>query len=535
MTGHSIARTAVVALLALAACLLNACGSPSGQSDKSAEPSSAFSRASVVEASGSTSSSVSSSAASFASSSIPEPEEERPNFILLNTDDMDAASVQHMPRLRRILGEGGTEFENSFVTNSLCCPSRATLLRGQYTHNHGVRSNKPPEGGLFRFRKLHRERSTLATWLDDAGYRTALVGKYFNGAAAAPRHVPVGWDEWYEWIGNYESPAIKMNENGEITTYNSTLNHDTDVFSDRASDFIGRSTAGGQPFFLYLAPNSPHRPPRYPLRHTFSFGDADAPRPPSFNERDVSDKPRWVREKPLLDREEIEYVDSLQRGRLRELQAVDDMLGRLTGELEASGELDNTYILFTSDNGYHLGLHRLLIGKWSAYEEDIRVPLLIRGPGVPVDRDIQRLVLNNDIAPTIADLADIKTPAFTDGRSLGPLLEEDPPPRSRWRSAFLIEAAEGEDTGRPAYKALRTRNRLYVEYSNGEHELYNLEKDPYQLENGYENAPPALLRRLDSRLEALKGCEREECREAENSPNTRAGNNSRRGGSGDDG
>jgi N-acetylglucosamine-6-sulfatase len=228
--------------------------------------------------------------------------------------------------------------------------------------------------------------------------------------------------------------------------------------------------------------------------------------------------------------------------------AVDEMIGKLVDTLEESGELENTYIFFTSDNGFHLGTHRLNAGKWTAYEEDIRVPLIVRGPGVPEGGKLEHMVLNNDLAPTFADLAGAELPSFVDGRSLGPLLTDDPPPPDDWRSAFLVEAArdlgavdqrllelplsgdpppEGsqraspsgaasrEQWGRPGLKALRTEDRLYVEYETGERELYDLREDPYQLDNRYKIADPDLVQYAEGWLEALRGCVRATCRTAE--------------------
>jgi N-acetylglucosamine-6-sulfatase len=225
---------------------------------------------------------------------------------------------------------------------------------------------------------------------------------------------------------------------------------------------------------------------------------------------------------------------------LRSMLAVDDMIGRLVEALTESGELDNTYIFFTSDNGWHAGEHRLTTGKWTAYEEDIRVPLIVRGPGVPEGRKLEHLVLNNDLAPTFADLAGAEAPSFVDGRSLTPLLSADPPPHplEDWRSAFLVEAArelsrssapplsgdqlpkdrrhaQREEWGRPRLEAIRTEEHLYVEYETGERELYDLRETPYQLSNVYESTDPELVRHLQRRLAALRGCSGTTCEAAE--------------------
>ena len=243
-------------------------------------------------------------------------------------------------------------------------------------------------------------------------------------------------------------------------------------------------------------------------------------------------------------------MEELHRKRLQSMLAVDDMVGDLVKVLHDSGELDNTYIFFTSDNGFHLGQHRLGAGKWTAYEEDIRVPLLVRGPGVPEGKTLDHMVLNNDLAPTFADLAGAETPSFVDGRSLKPLLKDDPPPPEDWRQRFVLEAVAersgvaqppfitestvaplltgdplpnnwrrtsaasaqlSEEWGRPWMKALRTEDYLYVEYKTDEHELYDLRRDPYELHNEYATASPDLRRRLEAQLDSLRKCSAEEC------------------------
>jgi N-acetylglucosamine-6-sulfatase len=218
------------------------------------------------------------------------------------------------------------------------------------------------------------------------------------------------------------------------------------------------------------------------------FDDTSLPRPPSFNEEDVSDKPAWVRSKPQLTREQIRKHRLFYRDRLRSLQAVDRAVGRLIGALAATGRLDNTYLVFWSDNGHHMGEHRLgalgaTSGKGTPYVEDIRVPLIVRGPNVP-QAERQELVLNTDIAPTFAELAEAQAPDFVDGRSFVPLLGGE---TLLWRTAGLIENRRGSGSDRPAYSGMFMQNRTYVEYENGEKELYDLQTDPYQLQNTYED------------------------------------------------
>jgi N-acetylglucosamine-6-sulfatase len=485
-----------------------------------------------------------------------------PNVILILTDDLTVSDLNpktlgHMPNIQSLLIDKGTTFENAFVTNSLCCPSRATILRGQYTHNHQILSNEPPLGGFQKFRFLGHENSTMATWVKEQGYRTALFGKYLNGYDDT--YVPPGWDEWYAVTGNYLSHTF--NENGHIVDYDPGSYYETDVMRDKATDYIMRTAGADPPFFttdrpflMWIGTKAPHQPATPAPRDENAYANDTLPHPPSFDEKDISDKPDWLGDNPPLSLEQKVYMKELHRKRLQSMLAVDDMVGALIKALHDSGELDNTYIIFTSDNGFHLGQHRLGAGKWTPYEEDIRVPLIVRGPSVPEGRTLQHIVLNNDLAPTIADLAGAKTPSFVDGRSLRPLLTDDPPPLSDWRKRFIVESVAersgmpqppfinestvvplltgdplpnnwrrtsaasaqlSEEWGRPWLKGLRTKNYLYVEYKTGEHELYDLRKDPYELNNRYASAPQQLKGRLESQLDPLRHCKAAECRAAE--------------------
>ena len=283
--------------------------------------------------------------------------------------------------------------------------------------------------------------------------------------------------------------------------------HDTDLHAQVAENFI-RRTAGGAPFFMYLAPNAPHKPAYAAPRHANMFPDEPLPKPQSFNEPGVSDKPQWVQDKPRLSSTKIEELTALNRKRLRALQSVDDMVGRLVNALSDTGELSNTHIVFTSDNGIYLGEHRLQ-NKAAGYNAAPRVPLLVRGPGVPEGANRSQMALNNDLAPTFASWAGVKPPNFVDGRSLRPLLTPNPP--KRWRSAFLVEHRRSPEEysyarAIPAYNSLRTSRYSYTEYATGERELYRHERDPYELDNAYKSASPTLISNLHARLAALKKC-----------------------------
>ncbi len=416
----------------------------------------------------------------------------KPNFVFILTNDLsNDLLMRHRadyPNIAR-LANRGTTFENAFVTTSLCCPSRATTLRGQYSHNHRVFTNLPPLGGMERFNELGREKSTLATWLTRT-YRVGLAGRYLNGYEKPP---PPGWDKFYGGAG----PG-----------------YHTDRYSEQAAEFIRKT--GNEPFFLWVGTKAPHVPANPAPRHADAFPGLTAPRPPSFDEADVSDKPSWVRERASITGEQADEIDALYRKQAQSMLAVDEMVGRIVKVLREKGELSRTYIVFTSDNGWKMGEHRLVFGKWTAYEEDIHMPLIVRGPGVPEGETLPHLVLNNDLAPTFADLAGAKTPSFVDGRSLKPLLNGTPPTEEDWRRGFLVEAVSSEGAGRPAYAGVRTRDMLYVEYTTGERELYDLRADPYQLTSLHDDPAYADERAaLSERLEALKGCAAEGCRTAE--------------------
>ncbi|HZC83431.1 MAG TPA: sulfatase [Rubrobacter sp.] len=487
-----------------------------------------------------------------------------PNVILILTDDLavndlNPRALRHMPNLKSLLMDKGTTFDNAFVTNSLCCPSRATILRGQYTHNHQILSNDPPRGGFQKFRFLGHENSTMATWVKEQGYRTAFFGKYLNGYSG--EYVPPGWEEWYGLSGNFLSNDL--NENGHIVSYDADRYHLDDVISEKASSYAEHAARPDPPFFtanrpflMWIGTKAPHQPATPAPRHLKDYPNLSLPHPPSFDENDVSDKPQWIRDNPHLSQEQKSYMKELYRKRLQSMLAVDDMIGELIKALKESGELDNTYIVFTSDNGFHLGEHRLGAGKWTPYEEDIRIPLIVRGPGVREGRTLHQMVLNNDLAPTIAELAGADVRSFVDGRSLVPLLLRGEPeslkewPRRRfliesvaersgvpqppfitesevvplltgdplpgnWRRTSAASAQSSEQWGRPWLKALRTKNYLYVNYKSKEKELYDLREDPYELKNIYNGAPKELRRRLEGQLDALRQCSAEECRAAE--------------------
>ena len=266
------------------------------------------------------------------------------------------------------------------------------------------------------------------------------------------------------------------------------------------------------PFFAYVTPIAPHVPANPAPRDLHTYDGVKGPRLDSFNEVDILDKPPWIRSLPSLTSAQIADLDKRHENRVETLQALDDLVARLTNKLQNSGQLSNTYIVFTSDNGYYHGEHRVPKAKGRPYEEDINMPLLIRGPGVAAGSSTNKLVLNTDYFPTLTDLAGIPTPGYVDGRTLQPVLTGT---ATDWRSAILLEAHQTKQGGEtPAYSGiLTTSGSKYIEYDGGVRELYNLEVDPYELTNDYDSAPPSDV--LREHLHALESCAGVTCRQAE--------------------
>ncbi len=476
----------------------------------------------------------------------------RPNIIFILTDDLDTeypdgAWIDHFPKLRRLMTDQGTTFSNFFVSLSLCCPSRTSMLRGQYAHNTQIFTNNDPGGGFQKAHDLGLEDSTFATWLHDAGYKTILIGKYLNGYPGdlGKEYVAPGWDEWYSGERNqYQQFNYELNENGEIVEYgDAPEDYEQDVFRGKATDFIRRVAPEGKPFFMWMPTYSPHQPATFAPRHQDAFPDARAPRPPTFNEEDVSGHPQWVQNREPLTDDQIASLDALYRKRLRSMLAVEETVADIIETLRATGQLENTYIFFSSDNGFHLGQHRLLQGKNTEFEEDLHVPMIVRGPGIPAGRVLEHLALNIDFAPTFAELAGLRIRDFVDGRSLVPMLRRDAPPVETWRQAFVLEHGflRTGDVGRtPAnvsdsleppdafdlaapmmpqpFQGLHTNNLAYIEYpSTGERELYNLDDDPYE-QTSIAESDPELAEQLAAWLDKLRTCRGQECRVAETTP-----------------
>ena len=433
------------------------------------------------------------------------PTDERPNVVLILADDLDG-SVFGRSTLDSAWTPEGTSFTNALVTTSLCCPSRASILRGQYAHNTGLVSNhnKDPGGGARFFRESGLEDETLATLLQDAGYETWFGGKYLNGYEGAGGRVglvPPGWDHWQAYLNE-----STVNRNGTVGGLDG---HYTDWLSGEAARYIEGRRGSSQPFFMQVSTTDTHTPLVIPDRHQDAYPDGAAPRPPSFNEADVSDKPAWVSGKKPLRQSEVDRFDRLQALRLQSALTLEDLSREVVSALSRAGQLGDTYLIFTSDNGYHMGIHRIRGAKWTPYAEAHEVPFVVRGPGVPKDESFDDLVANTDIAPTVLDLAESPPPEWMDGRSFEPFLDGEAP--DTWRSSVLIEGVGGTYYDRPGYAGVRREDDVFVEYATGDKEYYDLVKDPYQLENRPEDAP----REMGETLEALKSCSGDACRRAE--------------------
>jgi N-acetylglucosamine-6-sulfatase len=463
----------------------------------------------------------------------------KPNVVFILTDDQDLLliSLDHMPQTRALIAQQGMTFKQDTVPLSLCCPSRSTILTGLYPHNHKIYNNRAPDGGFAKFEALGHEETTVATALHAAGYRTALFGKYMNNY---PRHddlthVPPGWDEFASPAAGlpYTEFNYTLNENGALVKYaRGPEDYLTDVIAAKATDFIRRSAAADEPFFLYLAPYAPHKPATPAPRHANLFAGLHAPRTPSFDEADVSDKPARIRKLPRLSAADVAAIDSLYRRRTQSLQAVDEAVAAVIHSLDESGQLANTYIFFTSDNGFHMGQHRMKAGKYTPYETDVHMPLLVRGPGIARRSATSVLTSSVDFVPTIAELAGAKLDFPVDGRSFAPVLHGQRP--ASWRQMILLEQfafvpandvppgvleppdpQDGKVTAYPSHLGLRTPELKYVEYGTGEREVYDLRHDPDELNNLAAHSDPGWLAKMSNLARALGACAGAACRQIE--------------------
>ena len=418
---------------------------------------------------------------------------ERPSILLIVTDDQRWDTLWAMPQVQRSLVERGVNFSESFTTSSLCCPSRASILTGQYPHSTGVYRQNLPHGGFKGF----DDSTTIATELQRAGYRTGLFGKYLDSYQheALTGYVPPGWDRWVAFV---HSQFFDYGLTVDGTVRRRGVDPDdysTDVLAAHAEGFI-RNTDG--PVFALFAPAAPHAPATPAPADEGGFGDLPVWRPPSWDEADRSDKPTHIQALHPVGPERTENLEVLRRNQYRSLQAVDRAVDRLLVALEDTGRLDDALVIFTTDNGLLWGEHRWL-KKEVPYEEAIRVPLVVRADAIVAEgaRTDDHLVANIDLAPTIAAVAGVELPD-AEGESLIPLLTGT---AEGWRSAVLIEHMRGTNPI-PTYCAVRTDRYLFASYDTGERELYDLDADPYELRN-LSGTELGLEGRLDTILRSL--------------------------------
>ena len=449
----------------------------------------------------------------------------RPNLIVVVLDDADVEITESMPRFRSLLMEKGARFTSNIANTPLCGPARALLLAGRYAHNSKVYYNNGPEGGYEPWREGGYDDRNLGPWLQSAGYRTGLFGKYMNDfpVGQPETFVPKGWNDFRVILSDREARNnhFTLSENGALKLYEAAQGgYQTDVLSRLLQEFVrSKKSSKDPPFFAYLALSAPHVPPEPAARHLSAFSGDQAPRKPSFNESDLSDKPKALREQaePLTP-EESREIDRTYREMRQSLLSVEDAMEELLKTLAETGELSNTYIFFTSDNGWFRGEHRIPTEKYAPYEESIRVPLFVLGPGVPPGRALREVVGLVDLPPTLLDLAGApgELIAESDGRSLVPLLRSTATADVPWRESILIEHFGGGAPFRVrSYTGIRSEKDVYVEYASGEKEYYDLSKDPYQLENTASQLPAELLAKLSGRVAALKDCRGAACRAAE--------------------
>ncbi len=436
----------------------------------------------------------------------------RPNVVFVLTDDLSRNLVQFMPHVLE-MKKNGTTFANYYVTDSLCCPSRSSIFTGRFPHDTGIFTNGGTDGGYLAFVSRGLERSTFATALASSGYQTAMLGKYLNGYFPIKHGPAPGWSFWSVAGDGYANFRYNLNEDGKLVHYaDKPEDYLTDVIAGQAARFI---EARRTPFLIEVATFAPHAPYTPAPRHAEALPGVRAPRTAAFDAAPDANAPKWLHAMPPLSEADITRIDADFRKRAQAVLAVDEMIGKLQAAVAAIGEDKNTYFIFSSDNGYHMGEHRLMPGKQTPYETDIHVPLIVTGPGVPAGRTADDFVDNTDLCPTFAELGGAPSPAGVDGKSLVPLLHGETPP---WRTSVIVEHhgphKDPTDVDAPVirggnpttYESIRNRTSLYVEYVDGEKEFHDLSTDPEELRNTFSSLPEAQKAKLHATLAAVKDC-----------------------------
>lgn len=467
-----------------------------------------------------------------------DPPSPRPNIVFILLDDASeellhpSAVTNYFPEMDRLLYGAGTYFGNFLLTTPVCGPSRASILRGQFAHNSGIRTNFPaapgspegtPTGGFGEFHARGYSENEIGVWMRDAGYKTMFIGKYHNSgfpdASGDSRFVPPGWDEFYASLGDryYATPRLVNGTRGPDPPdiYRTDQEADDAIMLLRTHVDSGSS----QPFFLYLASYAPHASTstrQMAERHRDFYRSEFAPRLPNYNEADISDKSSPITVLPLLTTTMIDQADIFHVARIQSMLAVDEMIARLVDVLSELAVIDNTYIFLTSDNGFLLGNHRL-VAKRSPYERAVRAPLLVRGPGVAANASRGDLLMAIDLAPTFLDLAGVSPPEFVDGQSFLPSLggRSSLVGSAARDSIFAENWEQANPFGTPVlmeWNLLRLQDEVYIEWYTGEREYYDLLSDPYQLNNAYSNLPRVMREALADKLNAWRTCSGASCR-----------------------
>lgn len=440
----------------------------------------------------------------------------RPNIILITTDDQSLSDMSVMRHVQARLEQRGTTFSNAYSPYPLCCPARATILTGQYAHNHHVLGNSPPYGGFTAF----DDSNTLPLWLQEGGYRTAILGKYLNGypTAGASDYVAPGWDTWRVPVdGIYNYHRWTLNEDGQQVPY--AGRYETNFIGDEASSLVAQYAPERRPYFLWAGFLAPHsgtpvetddpravRTPNVSRRYRDTLAGTPLPDKASINEADVSDKPLFVQQSRIVRRSALR---ELNQQRLESLLSVDDAVNKLLDAVKASGELSNTVIIFTSDNGFLVGEHRR-IGKDIGFQEATRVPLVAAGPGFDTGQTRDQKVSLVDIAPTIEAVAQVSPGLTQDGLPLTTFAGDAQASDAR---AILLQGGPNKQEPHRWYTGIQTNRYVYIDYtSTGEKELYDLRTDPLQLDNLAVLSPgSAVEHRLSDALATLRRCAGADC------------------------
>ncbi|XP_008399108.1 N-acetylglucosamine-6-sulfatase isoform X1 [Poecilia reticulata] len=476
----------------------------------------------------------------------------RPNIVLILTDDLDIAmgGLKPLTKTKKLIGDAGITFTNAFVASPLCCPSRASILTGKYPHNHHV-INNTLEGNCSSsaWQKSQEPQTFPALLKSFGGYQTFFAGKYLNqyghSDAGGLEHVPPGWSYWVALEKNSKYYNYALSVNGKTQKHGADYSRDylTDVLANRSLDFL-QYKSSYQPFFMMVSTPAPHSPWTAAPQYKDRFNNTKAPRDPNFNVHG-KDKHWLIRQaKTPMSNSSVKFLDDAFRKRWRTLLSVDDLVEKIVKKLEVRGELENTYIFFTSDNGYHTGQFSLPLDKRQLYEFDIRVPLMVRGPNIKPNQTSQMPVANVDLGPTILDIAGYNvSKTQMDGMSFLPIMQQGKMNSSSWRTDILVEyEGEGRNVSDPAcpllgpgvsecfpdcvcedsynntYACVRTvapsANLQYCEFDDNEVfvEVYNMTADPYQLKNIAKTIEQEVLEKMNHRLMMLQSCSGQTCR-----------------------